>query len=104
MDDATTEEAEPPKWHPELIKAQIRMRGQTLTALAIKNGLHESACRAALKRSQPEAERVISHYLNVPLHDLWPDRYDANGDRIRHVRDDNNHEHSESHRLSRGAA
>lgn len=91
-------------WHPEDIKAAIRKRGMTLTELATRNGLDESACRAALKRPQPEADRVISAYLNQPLHTLWPDRYDEEGLRIRHVRDENTHERSAGHRLSRGAA
>lgn len=87
-------------WHPEQIKAAIRMRGVTLSELALKNGLDESACRSALIRSQPKAEKVIAAYLGVPLHDLWPSRYDAEGLRIRHVRDEIYHESHGNHRLS----
>lgn len=86
--------------HPEQIKAAIRMRGMTLSKLALDNGLDESACRSALIRSQPKAEKVIAAYLGLPLHDLWPSRYDAEGLRIRHVRDEIYHEHHENHRLS----
>lgn len=87
-------------WHPELIKAAIRMRGKTLSELALENGLDESAVRAALIRSQPRAEKVIAEYLEVPLHELWPSRYDSEGLRIRHVRDENYHERMRNHRLS----
>lgn len=101
--DTTDTEEAPKGWHPEMIKAQIRMRGMTLSLLATRNDLHESACRAALIRSQPEAERVIAKYLGVSLHELWPDRYDEQGGRIRHVRDETNHVRDENHRLSAGA-
>ncbi|NBB17006.1 transcriptional regulator [Caulobacter sp. SLTY] len=100
----TGEDEEPKAPHPEEIKAMIRMRGMTLSRLATKNGLSESACRAALIRPQPEAEKVISKFLGVALHELWPDRYDESGGRVRHVRDENNHERDDCHRLSAGAA
>ncbi len=104
-DTIDTEGDEGPKApHPEEIKAMIRMRGMTLSKLATDAGLHESACRAALIRSQPEAEKVISKFLGKPLHELWPDRWDEDGGRVRHVRDESNHDRDESHRLSAGAA
>jgi Ner family transcriptional regulator len=68
-------------WHPELIKAAVRMKGVTLTELATRNGLCASACREALLYSRPTAERVISDFLGVPLPLLWPERYDAKGTR-----------------------
>lgn len=77
-------------WHSEDIKAAIRKRGQSLKSLALANGLCESACRASLLRPQPASDRVISKFLGVPLHRLWPDRYLAGGQRrpVRHVRDE----------------
>lgn len=93
----------PTVWHPELIKAAISMRNMTLTKLARDNDLDESAVRAALKRPQPKADKVISKFLGIPLHELWPDRYDESGGRIRHVRDENTHERPVAHRLSAGA-
>lgn len=97
------DEVSPTGWHAEDIKAAIRKRGMTLSALATSHELDESACRAALIRSQPEAEKVISLYLGVPLHELWPDRYDESGGRVRHVRDETNREFAAAHRLSRAA-
>ena len=87
-------------WHAEDIKAAVRKRGTTLSKLATDHGLDESCCRAALIRSQPEAEKVISRYLGVPLHELWPDRWDESGGRIRHVRDEDTGDDAELHRLS----
>lgn len=87
-------------WHAELIKAHIHMRGMTLSKLATDHDLDESACRAALRRPQPQADKVISKFLGVPLHELWPTRYNADGLPIRHVRDENTRNANRSHRLS----
>jgi Ner family transcriptional regulator len=94
---------EPKGWHPQDIKAAIWKRGLTLSRLALDNGLDESACRAALLRPQPEADKVISAFLGVCLHELWPARYDESGGRIHHVRDEDKPERSGAHRLSAGA-
>jgi Ner family transcriptional regulator len=101
---AATRDERPKGWHAEQIKAAIRMRGVTLGQLGERNGLSESCCRAALLRSQPKAELVISAFLGVPLHELWPDRYDEDGGRIRHVRSEDSHERDGAHRLNEGAA
>jgi Ner family transcriptional regulator len=69
-------------WHPEDIKAAIRKRGITVTQLALSNGLSESVCRFALIKPIPAGERVISEFLGVSPHELWPDRYDAQNRRL----------------------
>lgn len=96
----TDQEDQPRGWHPEDIKAAIRKRGTTLSKLALDNGLSESACRAALIRPQLGPDRVISKFLGVALHVLWPDRYDEEGGQIRHVRDEPTQDRDEAHRLS----
>lgn len=65
----------PKSWHREEIKAAVRMKGKTLTALALDNALAEDACRDALRTRRPEAEAVIANFINVPASELWPDRY-----------------------------
>lgn len=70
-------------WHPADITAAIRKRGKTLTALALENGLSESACRKALILKYAKAELVIARFINIPVHELWPDRWDGDGKRIR---------------------
>jgi Ner family transcriptional regulator len=100
---ARARKSKPENRHPELIKAAIRMRGMTLSKLATDNGLHESAVRAALIRPQPEADKVISEFLGVSLHQLWPTRYDEEGHRIRHVRDEITLVRVGPHRLTAGA-
>lgn len=90
----------PKGWHPQDIKAAVWKRGMTLSKLALDNGLDDSACRASLLRPQPEADRVISAFLGVPLHKLWPDRYDEAGERVHHVRDEPTRDRAGAHRLS----
>jgi Ner family transcriptional regulator len=100
----TAERKQPRGWHPQDIKSAVWKRGTTLSRLATDNGLSESACRAALIRPQPEADRVISKFLGVSLHSLWPDRYDEEGGQIRHVRDEPTQDRGAMHRLSGEAA
>ena len=70
-------------WHPEDIKAAIRKTGITLTALSLQNGLGESTVRQAiLFHHCPAGERVIIDYLKIDPHELWPERYDEDGNRV----------------------
>lgn len=71
------------KWHPEQIKAAVRMRGTTLSQLAEDNHLPRPVCSLALYQPRRKAEEVIAQFLGVPLHELWPDRWTADGRRIR---------------------
>lgn len=68
-----------PGWHRELIRAHVRMSGETLTGLARKNNLADDACRDALRTRRPEAEAVIAKCIGVPAAELWPDRYPGKG-------------------------
>ena len=69
--------------HPEDIKAAIRKTGITLTQLSLDSGLGECTVRAAiLFRTCPAGERVIYEHLKINPHKLWPDRYDAAGNRV----------------------
>lgn len=70
-------------WHKEDIKAAIRKRGVTLAALAKTNGLPSSTVRNALGRPVYAGELVISKFLGIPAHELWPDRWTPDGRRIR---------------------
>ena len=71
------------KWHPEQVKAAVRMTGTTLEALAIKSDLPPNAFSVALARPYRKAEIVRAKFLGVPLHELWPDRWTTNDKRIR---------------------
>lgn len=69
--------------HPELIRAQIRMRGKTLTDLAKDYSLHPRVVVKALSEPSLSGEKAIADYLNMPLHKLWPKRWTKDGRRIR---------------------
>ena len=72
-----------PGWHPEDIKAAIRKTGVTLTELSLRNGLGESTVRQAiLFNSCPAGEKVIADYLGINPFELWPRRYNKQGQRI----------------------
>lgn len=73
----------PRTWHVEQIKAAVRMRGLTLKELSLINGLPPAACSFALNYPHQSAEKVIAEFLGVPLYELWPDRWTADGRRIR---------------------
>ncbi|WP_425483822.1 helix-turn-helix domain-containing protein [Caulobacter soli] len=89
-------------WHPADVKAAVEKTDVTMTALALKHGLSESACRNSLRKPTPRADKAISDQIGVPLHKIWPSRYDKDGRRIRrrHVRDQNRRESTAAHRLS----
>lgn len=70
-----------PIWDRHAIRAEIHRRGSTLTNIALDNGLGASSCRVALLTPSPAANRAISDFLGVPLHELWPDWFDASGQR-----------------------
>jgi Ner family transcriptional regulator len=101
---ARASKKKPKGWHPADIRAAVVKRGKTLTGLALENDLDESACRAALIRPLPKAEKAISRLLDVPLHVLWPDRWDEEGRRYRHVREGFYHDRDVPQRQNREAA
>jgi len=69
--------------HPEDIKCAIRKRGITLTRLSIEAGLSESAVRMSIIfNCVPAADQIVSKFLNIPLHKIWPSRYDKSDTRI----------------------
>ncbi|WP_323034561.1 helix-turn-helix transcriptional regulator [Pararhodobacter sp.] len=73
-------------WHPEEIKAAVRMLGSTLYALSRDAGLPEHACRSALRRSHFDGEFAIAEFLGVSPRQVWPSRYRADGSRIPAIR------------------
>lgn len=60
--------------HPEQIKAELRMRGYTLSALADKLGITPcvvSQVVAGYRTSVPVKE-AISRLLDKPIAEIWP--------------------------------
>jgi Ner family transcriptional regulator len=74
-------------WHPEEIRAAIRMRGKTMAELSRSSGHDPDAVRNAIRfRRSMVVERLIAEFLDVDPRELWPDRYDAVGNRRRRAR------------------
>ncbi|WP_082731602.1 helix-turn-helix domain-containing protein [Sphingomonas sp. CCH15-F11] len=70
-------------WHPEDIKAELRKRGITLTALALRAGVSKQVVTIALrKRASAHCERVIAEALGQKPHKIWPSRYRSDGSRV----------------------
>ena len=57
--------------HPELIRAEIRMRGKTLADLARMYEVHPKVVSLALKSPSLSGEKVIAAFLDRPLHELF---------------------------------
>ena len=69
----------PRGWHPEEIKAAIRMRGTNMAELSRQHGYGESAVHQALRRPYPAMERIVADHLGVTPEAIWPDRYGPDG-------------------------
>jgi Ner family transcriptional regulator len=68
-------------WHAEDVKAAIRKKGLTLSALSKKHQYSESYLRGTLIRPRPRGEEIIARFLGVSPAEIWPDRYRAGGPR-----------------------
>lgn len=66
-------------WHPEDIKAAIKKTGVTLRDLANRNGSSPAVLSSCMRQPLPTGNRIISEYLGVPLHVLWPHWYLPDG-------------------------
>lgn len=62
-------------WDRHAILAEIRRRGFSLRRISIEAGLSPSACCKAFTQPFPAAETAIACFLDVSVHELWPDRY-----------------------------
>lgn len=74
--------SKPKKWTKPEIKKQLEVRSMTLTRLAEINGLNPNTFRAVWSRTVRPAERALATFLNVPVEELFPDRYPIRKTRI----------------------
>ena len=68
-------------WHPEDVKAALRKRYGSITALSVSWGFNPAAISAAFipgRRSSP-VERRIAAALDVSPFVIWPDRWSPDG-------------------------
>ena len=66
---------------PLKIRHLVEEKGTTLAALARSNSMSNAALRYALKYPSRRAEDVLSSFLGIAPHVLFPDRYDKRGRR-----------------------
>lgn len=74
--------SKPKKWTKSEIKKQLEDRSMTLTGLAEINGLNPNTFRAVWSRTVRPAENALASFLNVPVEELFPDRYPIRKTRI----------------------
>ena len=91
--------------HREDIKAAIRKSGTTMNGLARRHGYSVTAVRIALRRPWPAVEAIVAKHLGRAPKDIWPSRYDADGEPLRAVRSskaDSSRARAGAHRQNRG--
>jgi len=71
-------------WHREDIKAELRKRHGSLSALSRAWSYHPHCISNALARHgySPEVERRIAQALDTSPHALWPERWTPRGQPI----------------------
>ena len=71
------------KWHRADIKAALQKRQSSLAQLARQHGFQRQTMSWALMKPHLRANAAISACLNIPMSELWPDWYGADGKRLR---------------------
>ena len=71
---------------PEDVKAALHKSGHTLSGLSQDNDYHHSAAGKALRVPWPAVERLIAGALGKEPREIWPSRYDAEGNPYRERR------------------
>ena len=74
--------------HPEDVKAAVGKTGISLSELARRHSLNPSTVVHAVRRPQPSGNRAIAKHLKKKLHELWPEWFDKDGNRVIPVRKD----------------
>jgi lambda repressor-like predicted transcriptional regulator len=79
-------------WHPEEIKAAVRMTVDadgvpwTLGQLALSCNLPSGSCRYAIRKPHHGGEIAIASLLRLAPQAIWPSRFRGDGTRIPEVR------------------
>ncbi|MDO5648356.1 helix-turn-helix domain-containing protein [Paracoccus sp. (in: a-proteobacteria)] len=77
------EEAEmnsiPIGWHPARIRAEVVLRGGNFRRIARDAGIDHTCISKALRVPCYVGEQALAQFVQVPAHEIWPSRYDADG-------------------------
>ncbi|ECA7919362.1 transcriptional regulator [Salmonella enterica subsp. enterica serovar Chichester] len=68
-------------WHSADIIAALHKRGTSLAAVSREAGLASSTLANALSRPWPKGEWLIARALNLHPAEIWPARYEEEGER-----------------------
>jgi Ner family transcriptional regulator len=68
---------------PEQIKTMVYKAGGSLSRIDAINKLAPGACSHALYRPAERAEKAIAKFLKLKVQDIWPERWDSQGRRLR---------------------
>lgn len=69
------------RWHHERIKAEVRIRGSSLTQIARSLCITPSAVSATIRyrnRRSRRVEEAVAEVLGRTPAEIWPDRYPDN--------------------------
>jgi Ner family transcriptional regulator len=66
-------------WTAEDIKAAIYKQGMTLSQLAAAHNFDRQSVGTALTIRRPNVQFIISRFIDVPMHELWPEWYAPGG-------------------------
>lgn len=67
----------------EWIKYQLGLRGLSLGKLARRDGVTPNTYIKALHKPYPKSERAIARAIGLKPQQLWPERFNAQGGRLR---------------------
>lgn len=91
--------------HKEDIKGRLRKKHGTLKAFELVKGLPPTSVKDVLRgRASARVERAIAEDLELPLHRLFPDRYEPAKPGDSSLKRDNTSGRKSAHRLSAEAA
>ncbi|MFC5423330.1 transcriptional regulator [Bosea eneae] len=69
-------------WTKQRILFELRERGLTASEIATKANISRFTVYGGLERPYPKVNDLISEALGVPRQVIWPQFYDADGNRI----------------------
>ena len=78
--------AHDPRQRAAWVLYQLRLKGKSFKSVGAELGISNSNLRDALFRPNWRAERKLAETLNIPIEELFPERYDAMGNRLIEVR------------------
>jgi len=68
------------------VQAQLQLAGISFAAIARVHGWNRRAVANAMQTASDPQEKAIAAALGVTQEQLFPERYDAEGNRLHHVR------------------